>query len=61
MKMDDSSATLTIVDAEHEDSGEYLVKVANSAGEVESVGILTVKGDDPESYLSKVVTKILLS
>lgn len=44
IKIEDSSAILTIVDAEHEDSGEYMVKIANSAGEVESVGILTVKG-----------------
>ncbi|XP_074598807.1 projectin protein bent isoform X2 [Brevipalpus obovatus] len=43
MSQDDKSACLSINDARHEDSGEYMVRVANSAGEVDSIGILTVK------------------
>lgn len=44
MISDDKSATVKILDARHEDSGEYMVRIANSAGEIDSIGILTVKG-----------------
>jgi len=44
MESDDSNASLTIFDVDHNDAGIYRCEVHNQYGRVESTGVLTVYG-----------------